>query len=752
MSACERPGCSGTIEDDGYCDICGLRAAMTTKVPEVDPSSVSTSLWSISGRSSAGWTSPGRGPGGGGRADALHGKLGAGLVHIPPVPYRDPTTALLEDPVVPERKRFCGTCRHEVGRSRDGRPGRTKGFCPRDGTPFSFRPKLKPGELVAGQYEVLGCLAHGGFGWIYVARDRNVNDRWVVLKGLLDTGDADAQAVAVAEKRFLAEVEHPTVVKIYNFVQHRDPASGTEVGYIVMEYIGGISLKQIAQMGGPDQRRSPMPVERVLAYGLKMLEALGFLHSRGLLYCDLKPDHVIHVGDQVRLIDLGGVCRMDQEEGDSYFTPGYQAPEVDKTGPSVASDLYAVARVMALLSFDFPGFTTYRAHHLPSPDEVEVLARHESYHRLLLRATDPDPEARFSSAEAMAQQLFGVLREVVALEKGKQQRPEPSPLFGPEPRVVGTEVVGSGGFAAQTLDRTAAALALPVPRVDRDDPQAGLLATIGVMEASEVLRVLSEIPAASVETRLRTVRARAELNDLASAAQDLDALEAQEPCDWRVIWYRGLVALVAGRFDEADEAFEAVYDAFPGEAAPKLALAACAECRGAYPRAARYCEMVWRTDHRYVSAAFGLARARLAQHDRLGAATALESLPETSNHWVRAQLAGISARVRGWVAPDPVGSDLFEAAERLGRLELDPERRGHAKAEILQAVLDWVLAGSPGANGRVPMTILGHELTERGLRLGLEQSYRELASLTSSRDERVALVDMANAVRPRSWW
>jgi len=54
---------------------------------------------------------------------------------------------------------------------------------------------------VAGQYEVLGCLAFGGLGWIYLARDRNVSDRWVVLKGLLNTGDADAMAAAVADFR-----------------------------------------------------------------------------------------------------------------------------------------------------------------------------------------------------------------------------------------------------------------------------------------------------------------------------------------------------------------------------------------------------------------------------------------------------------------------------------------------------------------------------------------------------------------------
>ena len=39
---------------------------------------------------------------------------------------------------------------------------------------------------------MVGCLAHGGLGWIYLARDHNVSDRYVVLKGLLNTGDKDA--------------------------------------------------------------------------------------------------------------------------------------------------------------------------------------------------------------------------------------------------------------------------------------------------------------------------------------------------------------------------------------------------------------------------------------------------------------------------------------------------------------------------------------------------------------------------------
>jgi serine/threonine-protein kinase PknG len=64
--------------------------------------------------------------------------------------------------------------RQPVGRGRDGRPGKCRGVLPADGTPFSFVPRLSPGEVVNARYEILGALAHGGLGWIYLALDRNV--------------------------------------------------------------------------------------------------------------------------------------------------------------------------------------------------------------------------------------------------------------------------------------------------------------------------------------------------------------------------------------------------------------------------------------------------------------------------------------------------------------------------------------------------------------------------------------------------
>jgi len=697
---------------------------------------------------------------------------------------------VLDNPEVPERKRFCSRsdCGAPVGRARNDRPGRTEGFCTKCGHPYSFVPKLRPGDVVHGQYEVVGCLAHGGLGWIYLAVDRAVADRWVVLKGLLDTGDQDAMAAAISERRFLAEIEHANIVRIYNFVEHLDQRTGSLDGYIVMEYVGGKSLKEIANgRRTPEGRRDPLPVEQACAYGIEALEALGHLHSRNLLYCDFKVDNAIQTEDQLKLIDMGAVRRTDDEESAIYGTVGYQAPEVAEVGPSVASDLYTVARTLAVLTFDFQGYTTVYADSLPDPDTIEVFRQYESFYRLLVRATDPDPARRFASAQEMAEQLTGVLREVVSLQSG-QARPALSTLFGPELRVTDTELFPvldgdvsrlgarrtrtrkgasvpapalppSPASLVRPVDCPTAALALPVPHVQPTDPNAGFLAGLLASAPGELIHALAAVPDPSAETRLRAVRARLETGEWATALEALAALEAEDADDWRVVWYRGVAALVTGDHEGAALAFDAIYDAFPGEIAPKLALGLCAEVLGQLDNAAEYYRLVWSTDPSYVSAAFGLARVQLAAGDRHGAVRTLESVPESSIHCTAARVAAVRARLRGRTATAadvPFLDDLAAAAGQVEALEsygLDPARRELLAAEVLGCGLDWVLSGGqgsapPAAGGR---TLLGSGLDERGLRFGLERSYRTLARLARSGEERIDLVERANRYRPRTW-
>jgi serine/threonine-protein kinase PknG len=508
MTSCPQKGCSGTIQD-GYCDVCGMAAPRTST--ETSQPTNSTSTPSTPSRPSGTWsrrTSTGT---------SRRGLLGAGLVEVPPVPYRDPATAVLANPQVPEHKRFCSRCDQPVGRGRDGLPARSSGFCRNCGARYSFAPKLAAGDLVAGQYEVLGCVAHGGLGWIYLARDRNVSDRWVVLKGLLDSGDTEAMAAAVAERQFLATVEHPNIVKIYNFVQHPEPDTGEVAGYIVMEYVGGQSLKEMAlRHRHADGSHEPLPISQAIAFALEVLRALGYLHSLGLVYCDFKPDNVIQSEEQLKLIDLGGVRRIDDETGAIYGTVGYQAPEVAAQGPSVSSDLYTVARSLAVLTFDFKGYTSDYATSLPPREQVPLLSEYESFDRLLRRAADPDPDRRFGSAAEMAEQLTGVLREVLAAEDGRP-RPAMSGLFGPELRTTGMDALSPGPTAG----------GLPLPLADAADPATGYLAGLAAMSPADVVTMLSRSPVSSREASLRLARALIESGQQQQAAELLTGLDDQ---------------------------------------------------------------------------------------------------------------------------------------------------------------------------------------------------------------------------------
>ena len=248
---CTEPGCTGTVVA-GYCDVCGT--APETAAPQ--GSTVSTATFAATAPASSTVRSPTTARAVSAKSGSTRGRLGAGVVAMPRIPVGDPAAAILANPQVPEGRRFCGNpdCNRPVGRGHDGQPGRAEGFCTQCGTRYSFVPKLSRGDLLGGQYEVQGCIAHGGLGWIYLAIDRNVHNRLVVLKGLVNSGDADAMAAAAAEALALAEVEHPNIVRIHNFVEHVD-AAGVPLGYIVMEYVGGTTLKEIRK----SLARSPAP-------------------------------------------------------------------------------------------------------------------------------------------------------------------------------------------------------------------------------------------------------------------------------------------------------------------------------------------------------------------------------------------------------------------------------------------------------------------------------------------------------------
>ena len=735
--ACGQVGCTGTILD-GYCDVCGSPAtrAPAPAASQPDPLSAGTASARTSasriqsaalGSRRAGTSATRRAGSASRRMRAA--RLGAGLTVVPAAPAVDALRAVIPDPSVPEDKRTCSTCDSAIGRSTGDKPGRSEGFCPTCGQEFSFTPKLGAGDLVGGQYEVAGALAHGGLGWIYLARDRNVSNRWVVLKGLLNSGDPDALAAAIAEQQFLAQVEHPLIVEIYNFVTHEG------AGYIVMEWVGGRSLKQILKQRMKDNNGvyDPLPVDQALAYILEVLPAFSYLHDLGLVYCDFKPDNLIQVGDAVKLIDLGGVRRITDEESAIFGTVGYQAPEVPLVGTSVASDIYTIGRTIVVLCMEFRGYQGTYLHTLPPPESTPLFTEYDSLYWLIAKCCAADPADRFGSAEELRTQLLGVLREVVAARTaGTALTSAASPLFE------------APATSASALDWSQ----LPDLRVDPSDPQHSWLTSVGDAEPAELLKALEQAPEESAEVLLRRARAAIALGDTALTRTSTAQLLTQDPWEWRALWLDGLAAMKDEDWEAAKAAFSAVHRQVPGELGPKLALAIACENGGLPEVAEGLYETCAATDAAYAApAAFGMARVRAASGDTAGAVRALDLVPTTSRGYPESRQLRADVLLAG--SHDDLAV-LDQALTSIASVRMDPGERQRYTVRILRHALDSVTRGAAVPAGATRPTVGGVEAREDTLRDALENAYRALAREADNLGDRVVLVNQANAVRNRT--
>ena len=666
-------------------------------------------------------------------------------------------------------------------------------------------PQLQKGDIVAGQYRILGVIAHGGMGWIYLAQDDYVAGRHVVLKGMQSEKSEDEAAAAAAEREFLADITHPGIVKIFNFID--DPR--VDGGFIVMEFVGGPSLRERKNA----QETHLLPIDQAIAYILEVLPALGYLHSRGVVYNDLKPDNIIVTEDQVKLIDLGAVSGIGAY-GFIYGTKGYQAPEVAREGPSIASDIYTVGRTLAALILELPKEGGAYSHTLPTPSDSPTLRRYISLYRLLARCCHPDPQQRFRSVEELEVQLLGVLREIIALRDGINH-PAQHSLFSPQRTTFGTKhLVFRTDQLIDGIDRTVeitpseAMSALPTPLIDRSDVGAGLLSGTSYAEPQETLETLRQAFKAteyadSAEIPFAVARAMLDLGLTSQAQHWLSKLDGPLRSDWRFHWYQGLTELIHGDFASAQRDFSAVLDIVPGEAAPKLALAAVdelllqqsglqqqkliddtlarhlssirtdlGELPNSYFRAQekagvispkwshvtdhpatlrlnamRLYALVWAANPTTVSSAFGLARQLMYEGEVEMAVAALDKVPQQSRHHRMAKLTTILYLV----SDELTESRIRRAARRLEEIPTNEPRLLQIKVAVLRAGLTFLRdSGASAATARTHL--FEYDFTIKDLRRGLAITLREQARRAPFARHRYALVDTANKVRPATWF
>ncbi|WP_046728610.1 tetratricopeptide repeat protein [Streptomyces humi] len=668
-----------------------------------------------------------------------------------------------------------------------------KGYCPACGARYSYEPELSRGEMLRDQYRIMGPIAHGGQGWVYLAEDTHLGDV-VAVKGLLNRYEHDGARLADVERRNLVAIRHPRIVQIRDFVARRDDSGETTGGHIVMDDVGDGTLAKVVE----ETRRgeSVLDIEHVAAYGCHILEALAHLHDGGervFVYGDMKPSNVVHHGDGVKVIDLGGMREEGQSLPPAHVTPEYMAPETAFSGlPTVAHDLHTVGVTLRELAgwavTEVPGLGT------------------DSFRRVVERAVREDPGRRFADAREMAGQLRGALREIRAL-RGKSDPPEPSDYFRPSPQLLGARLGTVPGIehwlrrprpdryappVAPALDLgapTPAEIAgcLPVPRRYPGDPQTARFEVSSGYDPGQLLGQEDEKPR-SVEICLHNVRVllgRNTREDLELAQAELDTADSipgpSAVRRWRLEWHRALLALRSAGPDadrqqvaEARTHFMRVHLELPGEYAPKLALAYCGEQLGddtAGPAAAALYEAVFARNPAHGGAALGLARLALRAGDRRAALDVLGRVgPGTLDHTV-ARIAALrirAARLPGDVDPLPAPAEVDAALAELPRLvgrgpgagepSLSEDEALRLRIELHEWKLDALHSlddrpGPPGGGaGRLDARGLRRlSAPERELRARMESLYRQLAARHhESAAAHEHLVDLVHAVRPQT--
>jgi len=196
-----------------------------------------------------------------------------------------------------------------------------------------------------GRYSVDRLLGRGGMSAVYLARDRNLSDRLVAVKEMVDAF-ASPQERAEAERDFareadlLAALHHPAIPAIL------DRFSEQSRHLLVMEYIAGETLDTKLLVHGPFEE------EQVREWALALCPVLSYLHARTppVVFRDLKPANIMVQPDgRVRLIDFG-IARLfkPQQKADTVAlgTSGYASPEHYTGQTDARSDIYSLGATL----------------------------------------------------------------------------------------------------------------------------------------------------------------------------------------------------------------------------------------------------------------------------------------------------------------------------------------------------------------------------------------------------------------------
>src|SRR5436305_2024535 len=289
------------------------------------------------------------------------------------------------------------------------------------------------GKTLDERYFIESELGQGGVGAVYLASDRKLHDKNVVIKILLDKSLQNSWVVQKfqQEKEALARVDHPGVVGILDTGELPDGKA-----YLVMQYIDGVTLRSQIKPEG-------MPFDRAAEIIKQMGRALSAAHDKGIFHRDLKPENIMLQSfgageEQVKIIDFGIAKLKDSMvapstiAGSTAGTVAYMAPEQLGGRPtSAATDIFAFGAIAYEIITGRKPFNPETGFELLemqrqgvriSPSDLRPAVSTDA-NEIILRALSFEPSQRFQTAREFGDTLARALTDEPTLDQRSAQIP-----------------------------------------------------------------------------------------------------------------------------------------------------------------------------------------------------------------------------------------------------------------------------------------------------------------------------------------
>jgi serine/threonine protein kinase len=275
-------------------------------------------------------------------------------------------------------------------------------------------PVIAPGEILQTRYEIQELVHSGGMGYVYLATDKRLYDRFCIVKQIKEPIKSEAHRKKLEEEALrMAKLDHPNVAMILDhFIDN---------GYyfLVVERIHGKTLSQVLK-----EKRGHLTENEVLGWSLAICDVVSYLHKEGIVHRDISPDNIMLTNEgSIKFIDFGTLreFRNIAPGGTAGMGKyGYTPPEQWRGKPEFRSDIFALgATIYYLLTGFLPLSKGYSTRQAPQKEDFNpsfppIRTKNPNVspqlEAVLQKALKLDVNDRHSTVEEFGQALKGLER------------------------------------------------------------------------------------------------------------------------------------------------------------------------------------------------------------------------------------------------------------------------------------------------------------------------------------------------------